>query len=59
METHTEGSKRFLRNETSVDVNRCVYCMLPSKQTSVKEKKGRNEFIKGCEIYKFYDRVIY
>jgi hypothetical protein len=50
MTTHTGGTKPFLRNETPVDVNRCVYCTPPSQETSVKENKERNEFIKGCEI---------
>jgi len=47
MATHTGGTKRFLRNETSVDINRCVYCMPPSKETSLKGNKEGYEFIKG------------
>jgi len=58
-DSYRRHCKLFLRNETSVDVNRCVYCIPRSKQTSVKESKGRNEFIKGCEVYKHYDRVTY
>jgi hypothetical protein len=59
MATHTGDTKWFLRNETSVDINRCVYCVPSSKETSVKENKEEYEFIKGCEIYEHYDRVIY